>query len=161
MLHGKKFKKKRILYLHFAVRRRKLESVFGAYSLLFHKIVRVCFGCPFLATRQTIQFRKRNMNGEFALTGTPSFCVVHNAKTSNVAANQGQALGTRFQLRAFKARRGNIISTNITPEGQIRRPSGCLFEIYGDVYMSRYKRFLQYSHRKQSQEKQTVWNNKK
>ena len=39
--------------------------------------------------RRTIQFRKRNMNGEFALTATPSFCVANNAKTSNVATNQG------------------------------------------------------------------------
>ena len=123
MLHGKKFKKKRILYLHFAVRRRKLESVFGAYSLLFHKKVRVCFGCPFLATRQTIKFRKRNMNGEFALTGTPSFCVVHNAKTSNVANRRkkrakGTPLGTPPPTPRFNARRGNIIRINITPEGQ-------------------------------------------
>ena len=137
MLHGKKFKKKRILYLHFAVRRRKLESVFGAYSLLFHKKVRVCFGCPFLATRQTIQFRKRNMNGEFALTGTPSFCVVHNAKTSNVANRRKKRakrtpLGTPPPTPRFNARRGKIGRTSITPEGQIRRPSGCLFQIKGD-----------------------------
>ena len=41
--------------------------------------------CLFFATRQAIQFRKRNMNGEFALTATPSFCVTSNAKTSNIA----------------------------------------------------------------------------
>ena len=123
LLHGKKFKKKRILYLHFAVRRRKLESVFGAYSLLFHKKVRVCFGCPFLATRQTIQFRKRNMNGEFALTGTPSFCVVHNAKTSNVANRRkkrakGTPLGTPTARCVFKTQRGFFVHLIKTPSGK-------------------------------------------
>ena len=70
--------------------------------------------------RRTIQFRKRNMNGEFALTATPSFCVASNAKTSNIAnrrrkGTKGFTLGTRFQLRAFEARRGNIVCKNITP----------------------------------------------
>ena len=134
MLHGKKFKKKRILYLHFAVRRRKLESVFGAYSLLFHKKVRVCFGCPFLATRQTIQFRKRNMNGEFALTGTPSFCVVHNAKTSNVANRRkkrakGFPLGTPTARCVFKDATGIFYSPNRNALGQIRRPRAVNLEL--------------------------------
>ena len=47
--------------------------------------------------RKTIQFRKRNMNGEFVLTATPSFCVVYNAKTSNIAMNQEGEGATKLQ----------------------------------------------------------------
>ena len=91
--------------------------------------------CLFFATRQAIQFRKRNMNGEFALTATPSFCVVHNAKTSNIANRRrkrakGFPLGTpNFQRRAFKARRGNIMLKNDTREGQTTPLSLCVWEL--------------------------------
>ena len=88
--------------------------------------------CLFFATRQAIQFRKRNMNGEFALTATPSFCVASNAKTSNIAnrrrkETKGTPLGTPTSNSALQRRVVGISHSQTQRPKVKQRPSGCLF----------------------------------
>ena len=98
------------------------------------KIVRKCFLCLFFVIPQRIGEELFNSASGIWMASLlwrqrRHFALFTTQKHQTSLRTKGLALGTRFQLRAFEARRGNLVRKTDTREGQTTTLTLCVREL--------------------------------